>query len=52
MNKELIINSAPQGVEIALLEDKKLVELHSEKAMDVLLWETYIWERLKNLFLD
>lgn len=32
MTKELIINSLPQGVEIALLEDKKLVELHSEKA--------------------
>src|SRR6476646_11359854 len=32
MNKELIINSAPQGVEIALLEDRKLVELHSEKS--------------------
>ena len=31
MTKELIINSAPQGVEIALLEDKKLVELHNEK---------------------
>ena len=31
MNKELIINAAPQGVEIALMEDKKLVELHSEK---------------------
>src|SRR5687767_12038584 len=31
LNKELIINAAPQGVEIALLEDKKLVELHSEK---------------------
>ena len=31
MNKELIINSTPQGVEIALLEDKKLVELHNEK---------------------
>ncbi|HEX6334897.1 MAG TPA: Rne/Rng family ribonuclease [Flavisolibacter sp.] len=31
MNKELIINSTPQGVDIALLEDKKLVELHSEK---------------------
>src|SRR5205809_6124348 len=31
MNNELIINAAPQGVEIALLEDKKLVELHSEK---------------------
>lgn len=32
MTKELIINAAPQAVEIALLEDKKLVELHSEKA--------------------
>jgi ribonuclease G len=32
MNKELIINAAPHGVEIALLEDKKLVELHSEKS--------------------
>ena len=32
MTKELIINVAPQGVEIALLEDKKLVELHNEKA--------------------
>ena len=31
MNKELIIHAAPQGVEIALLEDKKLVELHHEK---------------------
>ncbi|GAA0532750.1 Rne/Rng family ribonuclease [Chitinophaga japonensis] len=30
MNKELIINAAPTGVEIALLEDKKLVELHHE----------------------
>ena len=32
MTKELIINVASQGVEIALLEDKKLVELHNEKA--------------------
>jgi ribonuclease G len=31
LTKELIINAEPQGVEIALLEDKKLVELHSEK---------------------
>ena len=31
MNKELIINAAPLGVDIALLENKKLVELHSEK---------------------
>ena len=31
MNKELIINAGPTGVEIAFLEDKKLVELHSEK---------------------
>jgi ribonuclease G len=32
VNKELIINATPQGVEIALLEDKRLVELHSEKS--------------------
>jgi len=31
LTKELIINATPQGVEIALMEDKKLVELHSEK---------------------
>jgi ribonuclease G len=31
VTKELIINAVPQGVEIALLENKKLVELHSEK---------------------
>ena len=31
MNKELIIHAAPHGVDIALLEDKKLVELHTEK---------------------
>ena len=31
MNKELIINSTPAGVEIALLEDKLLVELNKEK---------------------
>ncbi len=32
MNKELIINVTPQGAELALLEDKKLVELHNEKS--------------------
>ncbi len=32
MTKELIINATTQGVEIALLEDKNLVELHNEKA--------------------
>jgi len=32
LNKELIINSSAQGVQIALLEDRKLVELHNEKA--------------------
>jgi ribonuclease G len=31
LTKELIINAVPQGVEIALMEDKKLVELHNEK---------------------
>ncbi|MCH5600498.1 hypothetical protein [Niabella ginsengisoli] len=43
MNKEIVINAAPTGVEIALLEDKKLVELHSEKAMAALLWVIYTW---------
>ncbi len=32
MNKELIINSGPSEVEIALLEDKVLVELNKEKS--------------------
>ena len=34
LTKELIINAAPQGVEIALLEDKKLVELHYGRGQD------------------
>lgn len=32
MNKELIIQSSDSGVEIALLEDKKLVELHYDNS--------------------
>lgn len=31
VEKELIINATPTGVEIALLEDSKLVELHHQK---------------------
>ncbi len=31
MTKELIIHSAPDGVDIALLENKQLVELHQER---------------------
>jgi len=31
VNRELIINSGPECIEIALLENKKLVELHHEK---------------------
>ncbi len=34
MNKELIIDASGEGVEIALLEDKKLVELHYERGQD------------------
>lgn len=34
MNKELIINASGEGVELALLEDKKLVELHYERGQD------------------
>lgn len=32
VDKELIINSSPTGIEIALLEDNKLVEIHREKS--------------------
>ncbi len=32
MIRDLVINSTPSGVEIALLEDKLLVELHKEKS--------------------
>jgi len=32
LNKELVIHASAQGVHIALLEDKKLVELHQEKS--------------------
>ena len=32
LTKELIINVGPHGAELALLEDKKLVELHTEKS--------------------
>ncbi len=35
MNKELIINAAPQGVEIAFLEEKRLVELHRENVTNL-----------------
>jgi ribonuclease G len=34
VEKELIINSTPTEVEIALLEDSKLVELHHQKTND------------------
>ncbi|MBP8917114.1 MAG: ribonuclease E/G, partial [Chitinophagales bacterium] len=30
MERELIINSTPTGAEIALLEDKRLVEIHRD----------------------
>lgn len=32
MNKELIIQSSEAGIEIALLEEKKLVELHYDNS--------------------
>lgn len=36
MEKELIINSTAKDIQIALLENKKLVELHNEKAKNTL----------------
>jgi len=34
MDKELVISSGDEGVQIALLEDKRLVELHKEKTTE------------------
>ena len=34
MSYELIINSSSTGVRLALLEDKKLIELHDQKEQD------------------
>ena len=34
MEKELVINSTPTEVEIALVENRKLVEIHSQKTND------------------
>jgi ribonuclease G len=31
LNKELVINATPEGVVLALLQDKQLIELHQEK---------------------
>ena len=31
MDKDLIVSRTPEGVQIALLEDKRLVELHREQ---------------------
>lgn len=35
MEKELIVNSSPSEVEIALIENNKLVEIHSQKTSNV-----------------
>jgi len=31
VNKELIIHTGPNGTDVAMLEDKMLVELHQER---------------------
>jgi len=46
VNKELIINNTEKGVEIALLEDKKLVEIHNEKV------ENLVYEDQMNRLLE
>ena len=43
MNKELVVNSSKDLVEIALLEDKKLVEFHQQKSeVELLVGDFYI----------
>ena len=43
LTKELIINAAPQGVEIVLLEDK-IVELYTEKPDAISAWGPVSWK--------
>jgi ribonuclease G len=42
LNKELVINSAGQGAEIALLEDKRLVELHYDSEDQYVVGDLYL----------
>jgi ribonuclease G len=49
MTKELIINSSGEGVEIALLEDKKLVELHYERGQNQFAVGDLYLGKVKNL---
>lgn len=49
MEKELIINSTNEVVEIALLEDKKLVELHQQKSDNKFLVGDIYLGRIKKL---
>ncbi|MBT8221024.1 MAG: Rne/Rng family ribonuclease [Bacteroidia bacterium] len=49
MNKELIINSTNNKVEIALLEDRKLVELHQQKSDNKFLVGDIYLGRIKKL---
>jgi ribonuclease G len=51
VERELIINSATGTVDIALIEESKLVELHKENTSNEFsVGDIYISEELNNLF--
>ena len=49
MNKELVIQTTPEGADIALIEDKHLMELHHEKVEDEFLVGDIYLGRIKKL---
>ncbi|MFN5214338.1 MAG: Rne/Rng family ribonuclease [Bacteroidota bacterium] len=49
MNKELIVNSGESGIELALLEDKNLVELHRDGNQEKIIVGDVIWASVNKL---
>jgi len=49
LNKELVIQTTPDGADIALLEEKRLMELHHEKVEDEFLVGDIYLGRIKKL---
>ncbi len=49
MNKELIVNAGEEGIELALMENKALVELHRDAGKDKIIVGDVIWASVNKL---
>ncbi len=49
MNKELIVNAGDAGIELALLEDKTLVELHRDAGQEKIIVGDVIWASVNKM---